>query len=184
MWLKDAHPKINQLLISKSSSSPPWPPLNPSYWTYRFTTLSTISHRTADSTFHGIWNARIEPKSNAASIFTPLGGGIHSHLDLEMTTGKYTSTTSTADFVVPVNPATTPIYTSTTTPVQISKSIPITAKTAGFSDCTTMWTKPCLTKSLQTTRSPSYRSCRIPYWDSYKSPACKWSRTCAIPTAI
>ena len=56
----------------------------------------------------------------------PLGGIIHGHLALAMTSDKYTTTTdttATADFVFPVNPTTSPVHSYTSTTSQITETI-------------------------------------------------------------
>ena len=57
------------------------------------------------------------------SVFTPLSGGLHSHLDLSTASEKYNATTYTVALGVPANPATAPIHSSTATMVQITETI-------------------------------------------------------------
>ena len=53
----------------------------------------------------------------------PLGGGIHDHFSFAMTYAKYITTKDTTDFFVPVNPATVPIHSSTSTTAQTFETI-------------------------------------------------------------
>ena len=88
-----------------------------------FTALKPISNGTADPTFQRIRTVCTKLNINAAYVFISLGGGLHGHLAITITSDKYTDTTATTSFVVPVNSATAPVQSSTSTTEKIDETI-------------------------------------------------------------
>ena len=111
------------LPITASLLLPPWPPptsssqtscslpwhqyltelQNPFYSAFKLTVLISIVTR-HPSSYH-------------------LGGRLNGHLDIVITAAKYTSTTATEDLVIPVNPETAPIHSTTVTISKITNTI-------------------------------------------------------------
>ena len=87
------------------------------------TALKPIDNVTTDSKLQSIRTNHTKININAAYVFTPIGDGLHGHLDIYMTADKYSNTTPTTYFFLPVNPTTAPVHISTATTAQIYETI-------------------------------------------------------------